>query len=110
MIRRLAIASCILAALAFYLMYNLPEEPAPEEVSLATPAKLWSLTIEEADGSLHDHYVVAQTYTQAHNLLLPNEGGDRQIVAYGNVAIPIAVYCGHGTSITTTAEELTNGN
>lgn len=107
MIRRLAIASCILAALAFYLMYNLPEEPLPVEPAVA---KLWSLTIEEADGSLHDHYVVAQTYTQAHSVLLPNEGGDRQIVAYGNVAIPIAVYCGHGTSITTTAEELTNGN
>ena len=70
----------------------------PPHANVPAVAKLWSLTIEEPDGSLHDHYVIAQEYTQAHNLLLPNEGGDRQVVAYGNVAIPIAVYCGHGVT------------
>ena len=84
--------------------------PQPKEVlPVATAdAKLWSITTELEDESYREHYVVAQTFTQAYDLVLEGHP-DEQMVSYGNVAIPIAVECGHGVTYRTTGGE-TNEN
>lgn len=99
----------VVLLLGLWFMASYVPQPREEPVSLATvttaDAKLWSITTElEDDGSFREHYVVAQTFTQAYDLVLEGHP-DEQMVSYGNVAIPIAVECGHGVTYRTKVEE-----
>lgn len=93
-------SALILALSIMLLVYIWGPRATQEEPSVtteATTAQLWRLTEQSQDGSLSDHYVVAQTVTQALEFMGEQE---HAIVHYGSVPIPIRVVCSHDKELT----------